>query len=44
MELALEVGAKKLVTYSDSQSIVEQVNGNYEAKDLNIMKYLKKIK
>ncbi|KAL0458252.1 UNVERIFIED_CONTAM: Gag-Pol polyprotein [Sesamum latifolium] len=34
-ELALAVGAKKIVIYSDSQLVVNQVRGSYEARDEN---------
>ncbi|XP_073120883.1 uncharacterized protein [Henckelia pumila] len=33
IKLALAAGAGKLITYSDSQLIVNQVQGNYEAKE-----------
>ncbi|XP_073120868.1 uncharacterized protein [Henckelia pumila] len=40
IKLALSVGAKRLTIHSDSQLIVSQVNGNYEAKEDKILEYL----
>lgn len=42
--LTSEMGAKRLAAYSDSQLVVEQVNGNYKAKEPSMVKYLGKIK
>ncbi|XP_077252344.1 uncharacterized protein LOC143891688 [Tasmannia lanceolata] len=42
--LATELGAGKLKVYSDSQLVVEQVNGAYEAKGLRMKRYLQKVK
>lgn len=44
MKLALEVGERKLVAYSDSQLVIEQVNRNYKVKKPNMVKYLGKVK
>ncbi|KAI3465839.1 hypothetical protein Pfo_022502 [Paulownia fortunei] len=38
--LAFAVGARKLAIYSDSQLVVNQVRGEYEAKDEKMIKYL----
>ncbi|KAL0411633.1 UNVERIFIED_CONTAM: Ribonuclease HI [Sesamum latifolium] len=43
-ELALAVGAKKIVVYSDSQLVVNQIQGSYEARGEKIAKYLLKAK
>lgn len=40
MELVSKMGVKKLVAYSDSQLVVEQVNMNYEASESSMMKHL----
>ncbi|XP_073121764.1 uncharacterized protein [Henckelia pumila] len=40
IKLALSVGAKRLMIHSDSQFIVSQVNGNYEAKEDKMLGYL----
>ncbi|XP_077228427.1 uncharacterized protein LOC143861392 [Tasmannia lanceolata] len=44
LNLAAELGAKKLKIYSDSQLVVEQVNGTYEAKELRMKRYLRKVR
>ncbi|XP_077250242.1 uncharacterized protein LOC143889773 [Tasmannia lanceolata] len=44
LNLAAELGAKKLKVYSDSQLVVEQVNGTYEAKELSMKRYLQKVR
>ncbi|XP_077225651.1 uncharacterized protein LOC143858820 [Tasmannia lanceolata] len=44
LSLATELGAGKLKVYSDSQLVVEQVNGAYEAKGLRMKRYLQKVK
>ncbi|XP_077246100.1 uncharacterized protein LOC143885957 [Tasmannia lanceolata] len=44
LSLATELGAGKLKVYSDSQLVVEQVNGAYEAKGLRMKRYLHKEK
>ncbi|XP_056698514.1 uncharacterized protein [Spinacia oleracea] len=44
MTLAEELGAIGLNTFSDSQLIVNQINGDYEAKDLKMTLYLEKAK
>ncbi|KAL0292486.1 UNVERIFIED_CONTAM: Ribonuclease HI [Sesamum radiatum] len=43
MRLAYEIGARNLVAYSDSQLIVKQVEGTYEAKEENMIHYLQQI-
>lgn len=44
IELVVEVGVKKLITYRVSELVVEQVNKNYKAKKLSMVKYLRKVK
>ncbi|XP_077225791.1 uncharacterized protein LOC143858995 [Tasmannia lanceolata] len=44
LSLAAELGAGKLKVYSDSQLVVSQVNGAYEAKGLRMKRYLQKVK
>ncbi|KAL0401606.1 UNVERIFIED_CONTAM: hypothetical protein Slati_4190500 [Sesamum latifolium] len=43
-ELALAAGAKKVIIYSDSQLIVNQVQGSSEARDEKMAKYFAKAK
>ncbi|KAL0313569.1 UNVERIFIED_CONTAM: hypothetical protein Sradi_5756200 [Sesamum radiatum] len=43
IKMAHEVGGKHLTTYSDSQLIVKQVEGTYEAKEENMLQYLQQI-
>ncbi|KAL0288881.1 UNVERIFIED_CONTAM: hypothetical protein Scaly_2717500 [Sesamum calycinum] len=43
-ELALAAGAKRIVIYSDSQLVVNQVQGSYEARDEKMAKYFLKAK
>ncbi|XP_073152794.1 uncharacterized protein [Henckelia pumila] len=43
IKLALSVGAKRLTIHSDSQLIVSQINGNYEAKEDKILEYLTQV-
>ncbi|XP_015934534.1 uncharacterized protein LOC107460659 [Arachis duranensis] len=40
LKLAEEVGATKIVVFSDSQVATSQINGEYQAKDSNMKKYL----
>ncbi|KAI3465746.1 hypothetical protein Pfo_022409 [Paulownia fortunei] len=40
LKLAFAVGVRKLTIYSDSQLVVNQVMGEYEAKDEKMIKYL----
>ncbi|XP_012851511.1 PREDICTED: uncharacterized protein LOC105971204 [Erythranthe guttata] len=40
IRLALAAGARKLIVHSDSQLVVNQVLGNYEAKEESMAKYL----
>ncbi|KAL0445707.1 UNVERIFIED_CONTAM: hypothetical protein Slati_1698600 [Sesamum latifolium] len=42
--MAHEAGARHLLAYSDSQLIVKQVEGAYEAKEENMIQYLRQIK
>lgn len=42
--LALELGAKEIKVNSDSQLVVGQLNGTFEAKELTIVKYMEKAK
>ncbi|XP_077237287.1 uncharacterized protein LOC143878960 [Tasmannia lanceolata] len=44
LSLATELGAGKLRVYSDSQLVVNQVNGAYEARGLRMKRYLQKVK
>ncbi|KAL0454620.1 UNVERIFIED_CONTAM: hypothetical protein Slati_0801200 [Sesamum latifolium] len=41
--MAHETGAKHLLAYSDSQLVVKQVEGAYEAKEENMIQYLQQI-
>ncbi|XP_073060300.1 uncharacterized protein [Primulina eburnea] len=41
---AREVGASRIILYSDSQLITQQIKGVYEAKDNRMLKYLQLIK
>ncbi|KAL0415903.1 UNVERIFIED_CONTAM: hypothetical protein Slati_3422200 [Sesamum latifolium] len=43
MRMAHEAGARRLLAYSDSQLIVKQVEGTYEAKEENMIQYLQLI-
>ncbi|XP_020972598.1 uncharacterized protein LOC110269239 [Arachis ipaensis] len=40
LKLAKEVGAERLIVFSDSQVITSQVNDTYQVKDPNMKKYL----
>ncbi|KAI3446714.1 hypothetical protein Pfo_003379 [Paulownia fortunei] len=40
LKLAFAAGARKLAIYSDSQLVVNQVRGEYEARDEKMIKYL----
>ncbi|XP_025664415.1 uncharacterized protein [Arachis hypogaea] len=42
--LAKEIGASRLEVNSDSQVVISQVNGSYQARDALLQKYLKKVK
>ncbi|XP_056695633.1 uncharacterized protein [Spinacia oleracea] len=44
LTLAEELGASGLNIFSDSQLIVNQINGDYKAKDLKMTLYLEKAK
>lgn len=39
LKLAFRMKATKLMVYSDSQLVVNQISGNYEAKDDRMAKY-----
>ncbi|XP_075492659.1 uncharacterized protein LOC142530733 [Primulina tabacum] len=41
---AREVGASRIILYSDSQLITQQIKGIYEAKDDRMLKYLRLIR
>ncbi|KAL0278040.1 UNVERIFIED_CONTAM: Retrovirus-related Pol polyprotein from transposon, partial [Sesamum radiatum] len=43
MRMAHETGARHLLAYSDSQLVVEQVEGTYEAKEESMIQYLQQI-
>ncbi|XP_025679621.1 uncharacterized protein [Arachis hypogaea] len=42
LKLAKEVDATKVVVFSDSQIVTSQINGEYQAKDPNMKRYLEK--
>ncbi|XP_075524502.1 uncharacterized protein LOC142556891 [Primulina tabacum] len=44
IQAAREVGASRIILYSDSQLITQQIKGMYEAKNDRILKYLQLIK
>src|SRR5206468_1479678 len=44
LKLALKARVASVRVFSDSQLIVNHVNGDYEAKGTNMIKYLKKVK
>ena len=44
MELAAAMKAKNLKICSDSQLVVNPINGNYQAKDTSMQLYLQKVK
>ena len=44
LNIFYEAGAKTLLVFSDSQLIVGQVNGEFEAKDDSMKMYLQKVK
>ncbi|KAL0409439.1 UNVERIFIED_CONTAM: Polyprotein P3 [Sesamum radiatum] len=43
MRMTHETGGRRLLAYSDSQLIVKQVEGAYEAKEENMIQYLQQI-
>ncbi|KAL0449015.1 UNVERIFIED_CONTAM: hypothetical protein Slati_1457900 [Sesamum latifolium] len=43
MKMTHEVGTRHLIAYSDSQLVVKQVKGTYEAKEENMIQYLQRI-
>ncbi|KAL0406404.1 UNVERIFIED_CONTAM: Ribonuclease HI [Sesamum latifolium] len=43
MKMAHEAGARHLLAYSDSQLVVRQVEGSYEAKEKSMVQYLQQI-
>ncbi|KAL0427961.1 UNVERIFIED_CONTAM: Ribonuclease HI [Sesamum latifolium] len=43
MKMAHEAGARHLLAYSDSQLVVRQVEGSYEAKEKGMVQYLQQI-
>jgi len=43
MNLALEMGAENLRAKSDSQLVTNQITGEYQAKDTNLIRYLTKV-
>ncbi|KAL0415957.1 UNVERIFIED_CONTAM: hypothetical protein Slati_3427600 [Sesamum latifolium] len=43
MRMAQDAGASHFLAYSDSQLIVKQVNGEYEAKEESMVQYLQQI-
>ncbi|KAL0385957.1 UNVERIFIED_CONTAM: hypothetical protein Sradi_2990000 [Sesamum radiatum] len=42
--MALDVGVKNLIAYTDSQLITKQMEGEYEVKEERMKDYLQKIK
>ena len=44
LQLARKLGANKLKAYSDSQLVVRQVLGEYEAREDAMIKYLAQVK
>lgn len=44
IELARDLGARKLMVHSDSQLAVELVNINYKANKSSMVRYLKKVR
>ncbi|XP_075500185.1 uncharacterized protein LOC142538769 [Primulina tabacum] len=40
LQAAWEVGASRVIIYSDSQLVTQQIKGNYEAKNEKMLKYL----
>ncbi|KAL0394517.1 UNVERIFIED_CONTAM: Ribonuclease HI [Sesamum latifolium] len=43
MRMAQDAGVSHLLSYSDSQLIVKQVNGEYDAKEESMVQYLQQI-
>ncbi|KAL0352285.1 UNVERIFIED_CONTAM: hypothetical protein Scaly_1617200 [Sesamum calycinum] len=43
IRMALDAGAKSLITYSDSQLVINQVKCKYEVKEEKIREYLQEI-
>ncbi|XP_075515416.1 uncharacterized protein LOC142550060 [Primulina tabacum] len=43
LQAAQEVGASRVIIYSDSQLVAQQIKGAYEARDEKMLKYLKLI-
>ena len=41
--LAQELGAHRILVYSDSQLVIQQVAGQYEGKDESMKKYLSRV-
>jgi len=44
MKIAQEIKAENLAICSDSQLLISQVKGDYQAKEPTLQKYLKKVK
>jgi len=44
MKTAREIGARNLVICSNSQLMISQVKGEYQAKEPTLQKYLRKVK
>jgi ribonuclease HI/dsDNA-binding SOS-regulon protein len=44
LRLARELGVRVLEAFSDSQIVVQQVNGEYEARDRSLQRYLEMVK
>nr|KYP66652.1 hypothetical protein KK1_012955 [Cajanus cajan] len=39
MRLATEMGVKKVICWTDSKIVTEQVNDNFQVKDPNLLQY-----
>ena len=44
LNLARELGVKNMKIHSDSQLVVNQVNGEYQAKEDNMASYLEEVR
>ena len=44
LKLAIDLSAQQLTIHSDSQLVVSQVNGDYQAREENMQNYLVKVR
>ena len=44
IRLAKDIGAEKLEVFSDSMLVIQQLNGQYEAKGEGMIKYLQLVR